>query len=204
MFWWAEAPLSMLVFEDEALSSFPIIATILSMVLGLSVTRLLLGIVTVFRIRRTAPMDWVPLVWVFVLFQTQLEYWWAINQLPSVKPTFTFPEFIFLVLLTLTLFISAALLLPSRSEDEREGLRAYFEQDGRYALLSYSAFLALGFVVNVFFMKSSVASEWAYVDVILIILPIAAFLAKSRKSYAIITLAYLPLSIFDTFLSISS
>jgi len=174
------------------------------MVLGLSVTRLLLGLVTVFRIRRTSPIDWVPLIWAIVFFETQLEYWWAINQLPSVKPTFTFQEFIFLVLLTLTLFLSAALLLPSRSEDEQEGLRIYFEQDGRYSLLSYSAFLALGFAANVFLLKSPVASEWAYIDIILIILPIAAFFAKSRTVYAAITLSYLPLSIYDTVLSVSS
>jgi hypothetical protein len=186
------------------MSNFPIIATILSMVLGLSVTRLLIGLVTVFRIRRVSPVDWVPLVWAFVLFETQLEYWWAINQLPAVKPTFSFQEFLFLVLLTLTLFLSAALLLPSRSEDEKGGLRLYFEQDGRFALLSYAAFLTLGFVVNVFFMKSPIASEWAYIDIILIILPIAAFFATSRKLYALITLVYLPLSIFDTFLSIST
>ncbi|PZM14850.1 hypothetical protein CPY51_09110 [Rhizobium tubonense] len=37
--------------------------------------------------------------------------WWVINQLPSLEPAFTFPEFIFLVLLTLMLFLSAALLL---------------------------------------------------------------------------------------------
>ena len=122
------------------------------MILGLSVTRLLLGLVTVFRIRRTSPIDWVPLVWAVVLFETQLEYWWAINQLPSLRTTYTFEEFIFLVLLTLTLFLSAALLLPSRNEDELNGLRVYFEQDGRYSLLSYSAFLTLGFVANIFFM----------------------------------------------------
>lgn len=174
------------------------------MVLGLSVTRLLLGLVTVFRIRRTAPVDWVALVWALILFETQLEYWWSINQLPSVKSSFTFQEFIFLVLLTLMLFLSAALLLPSRSEDEQGGLRLYFERDGRYALLSYSAFLSLGFLVNVFFLKSSIESGWAYTDIVMIILPIAAFFARSRKVYAVITLAYLPLSIFDTVLSLST
>jgi hypothetical protein len=186
------------------LSSFPVVATILSMVLGLSVTRLLLSLVTIFRIRRTSPWDWVPLVWAFVLFQTQLEFWWAINQLPTVKATFSFQEFIFLVLLTLTLFLSAALLLPSRSEDEEGSLRLYFERDGRYALLSYSAYLALGFVANLFFMKSPIAAVWAYTDVIMIALPITAFLAKSRRAYVLITLIYLPLSIFDTVISLSS
>ena len=49
------------------MSNFPIIATALAMVLGLSVTRLLLGFATVFRIRHKAAMDWVPLAWAGVL-----------------------------------------------------------------------------------------------------------------------------------------
>lgn len=186
------------------MSNFPVIATILSMVLGLSVTRLLLGLVTVFRIRRTSPADWVPLVWALVLFVSQLEYWWAINQLPAIKPTYSFPEFAFLVLLTLMLFLSTALLLPSRGEDERDGLRSYFEDDGRFGLLAFAAFLALGFVVNVFFLNSPIASEWAYSDVVMIIGPIATFVAKSRRVYAALTLLYLPFAMFDMAVSLAS
>lgn len=97
------------------MSNFPIVATVLSMILGLSVTRLLLGMLTVFRIRRTAASDWVALVWAAMLFTTQLQFWWAVNALPAIKVTFTFLEFLLLVLLALSLFVSAALLLPSRS-----------------------------------------------------------------------------------------
>ncbi|PMZ30576.1 hypothetical protein C1X25_35965, partial [Pseudomonas sp. GW247-3R2A] len=87
----------------------------------------------VFRIRRVAAPDWVALVWAVMLFTSQLDFWWAVNALPTIKATFSFAEFLLLVLLALSLFVSAALLLPSRSEDEQSGLRVYFEQDGRYA-----------------------------------------------------------------------
>jgi hypothetical protein len=53
--------------------------------------------------------------------------WWALNQLPTMQQTFQFSEFIFGVPMTLTLFVTAALLLPSRAEDEAHGLRVYFE-----------------------------------------------------------------------------
>ncbi|WP_166219372.1 hypothetical protein [Pseudomonas atagonensis] len=56
------------------MSNFPIVATILSMILGLSVTRLLLGALTVFRIRRAAAPDWVALLWAVMLFATQLDF----------------------------------------------------------------------------------------------------------------------------------
>ncbi|WP_268949762.1 hypothetical protein [Pseudomonas syringae] len=40
------------------------------MILGLSVTRLLLGVLTVFRIRRIGAPDWVALIWAVKLFTT--------------------------------------------------------------------------------------------------------------------------------------
>ena len=186
------------------MSNFSIVATVLSMILGLSVTRLLLGLLTVFRIRRAAAPDWVPLVWAVIVFSTQLEFWWAVNALPAIEQTFSFSEFLLLVLLTLTLFVTAALLLPSRSEDELDGLRVYFEQDGRYALLSLSMFLVLGIVVNVFLFKASPVAPWGALDVVMIILSLGAFYATPRKVYAAITLIYVPVDIIDTIMSIAN
>jgi hypothetical protein len=186
------------------MSNFPIVATVLSMILGLSVTRLLLGALTVFRIRRVAKPDWVALVWAAMLFATQLDFWWAVNALPEIKGTFSFLEFLLLVLLALSLFVSAALLLPSRSEDEQQGLRVYFEQDGRYALLSLSTYLFLGLVVNVVLFRASPIALWGALDVIMIVLPVCAFYAKSRKAYSIVTLIYVPITAVDLAISLSA
>jgi hypothetical protein len=186
------------------MSNFPIVATVLSMILGLSVTRLLLGALTVFRIRRAAAPDWVSLVWAVMLFTTQLDFWWAINSLPAVKTTFTFLEFLLLVLLAVSLFVSSALLLPSRSEDEQNGLRIYFEQDGRYALLSLSIYLLLAFVVNIVFFQATPVAVWGALDIVMIILPVCAFLAKSRKAYSIITLIYIPINAIDIAVSLTT
>lgn len=186
------------------MSNFPIVATVLSMILGLSVTRLLLGALTVFRIRRAAAPDWVALVWAVMLFMTQLDFWWAVNSLPQVKGTFSFLEFMLLVLLALSLFVSAALMLPSRSEDEQHGLRIYFEQDGRYALLSLSVYLFLGMIVNIVLFKASPLALWGALDVVMIVLPVCAFLAKSRKAYTVITLIYVPITVIDTAVSLAN
>ncbi|KQS71700.1 hypothetical protein ASG39_20815 [Rhizobium sp. Leaf371] len=183
--------------------NFPIVATVISMVLGLSVTRLLTGLVTVFRIRRSSQLDWVPLAWSGILFLTQLQYWWAINQLSALRPTFQFGEFLFLVLMTLMLFLTAALLLPSRGEDEARGLRVYFEEDGRFALLSLTAFFLFGLVVNVFGFQSPIESAWAVTDIPMIVLPVLAFLSRKRNYYAAITALYLPLCALDVWISLA-
>lgn len=184
------------------MSSFPIVATVISMVLGLSITRLLLGLVTVFRIRRTSSVDWVPLAWCAILFVIQLQYWWAINDLPLLRSQYGFSDFLFLVLMTLMLFVSAALLLPSRSEDEQGGLRAYFETDGSFALLSLSGFLLLASVLNVLYFNEPIKAVWALLDIPMIVLPALAFFLSSRRSYAAITAVYLPLLAVDVWVSL--
>ncbi|MOA49503.1 hypothetical protein D3C78_1723900 [compost metagenome] len=95
-------------------------------------------------------------------------------------------------------------MLPSRSEDEQQGLRVYFEQDGRYALLSLSTYLFLGLVVNVVLFRASPIALWGALDVIMIVLPVCAFYAKSRKAYSIIALIYVPITAVDFAISLSA
>lgn len=179
------------------MDEFRMIATVLSMVLGLGVTRLLLGVVAVFRARQQSPVDWVPVAWAGCLFMEQLQYWWAINFLPTVRSEFSFLDFLFLVLLTMTLFVAAALLLPSRPEDEQAGLRAYFDKDGRYGVLAIAVFSTLALAVNVFFFEATPLSAWGALEVPLIAIPLAAFLARTRRSQVLLVAAYVPLSLID-------
>ena len=184
------------------MDEFRMIATVLSMVLGLGVTRLLLGLVTIFRIRRDSAVDWIPLTWAAILFVDQLQFWWAINQLPSVRQSFAFGDFIFLVVMTLMLFLAAAVLLPSRSEDEKEGLRRYFERDGRYGLLALGAFLVFAFIANIVFLKAAPLAAWSLLDIPMIVLPVAVFFVRSRRWQAWITAAYVPLVAVDIWISL--
>ncbi|WP_354044155.1 hypothetical protein [Devosia sp. UYZn731] len=175
--------------------------TVLSMVLGLGVTRLLLGVVTVFRIRNKAAVDWLPLGWAVCLFMQQLEYWWAINQLPMIKSTFSFTDFVSLVILTMTLFVASALLLPSRTEDEAVDLRSYFETEGRYGLLAMSVFSLLAFLTNVFFFNAAPFAPWSVLDASLIVLPAIAFFAGPRRLQVGMFCIYLPVLALDIWIS---
>jgi hypothetical protein len=186
------------------MDTFHPMATVLSMVLGLGVTRLLLSAVTVFRTRKTSAVDWVPLAWATSLFLTQLEYWWAINQLPTTRPEFSFLDFVSLVVLTLMLFVASALLLPSRPEDEEGGLRAYFEGEGRYALLAMATFTAMGFAANLVFFSAPLWSLWALMDVPMLALLLIGFFGKARRIREGAAALYLPLLTVDVWISLAT
>ncbi|MDT3313577.1 hypothetical protein QZR14_19630 [Pseudomonas sp. rhizo66] len=80
----------------------------------------------------------------------------------------------------------------------------YFEQDWRYALLSLSMYLGLGLIVNVTLFQASPVALWWLLDVIMIVLPIGAFVARSRKAYAGITLIYVPINVIDMLISLAN
>ena len=66
------------------MDSFRWIAVALSMILGLGVTRLLSAFVAVFRSRKHSKLDWIPLAWAGCIFLWQLQFWWAIIELPGL------------------------------------------------------------------------------------------------------------------------
>ena len=92
--------------------SFRWISVLLSMVLGLGITRLLSSAVAVFRSRGYARLEWVPIAWAASIFIWQIQYWWAVIELAGMHETWLLVEFLALLGLALLLFVTAALILP--------------------------------------------------------------------------------------------
>jgi len=178
--------------------SFRWIAVALSMTLGLGITRLLASFVAVFRSRGHSRLDWIPLVWAFCIFIFQLQFWWAIIELPSLVQIWTLGAFLALVGLTLLLFISAALILPDNKLEKNETLQASFQADGRWALISLSAYFGLALLVDWVLWDITPATEGGISLLPLIILPLVFLWCPSRRSQAIVTVAYLLLGLWSS------
>ena len=176
------------------MDSFRWIAVVLSMILGLGITRLLSASVAVFRSRTHSRLDWVPLVWAGCIFMWQLQFWWAIIELPALVKTWSVGYFLTLVTLTLLLFVSAALVLPPLELKDGESLQDSFERDGRWSLLSLSAYFLLALAVDWVFWHVSPFSNGGGLLVPLMILPLVFLWTKSRRVQEAITLLYVPIS----------
>ena len=181
------------------MNSFRWIAVALSMILGLGITRLLSAVVAVFRSRNHAQMDWIPLAWAGCIFLWQLQYWWAIIELPGIQKTWTLGSFLTLVSLTLLLFVSAALVLPPNELGEKDSLRTSFERDGRWALVSLSTYFSLALFADWLLWSVSPFSLWGGVLTVLIILPLTFIWSRSRRMQEVITVLFISLSICAAF-----
>lgn len=177
------------------MDSFRWISVLLSMVIGLGITRLLSSAVAVFRSRGYAHLDWVPIAWSASIFLWLIQYWWALIELAGMHETWLLVEFLGLLGLALVLFVSAALILPSSELKKGDSLAASFKRDGRWALVLLTTYFWFTPVANWHFWGISPLQLRDNLEIILGVLLLVFLRISSRKGKEVITVLYVLLSI---------
>lgn len=179
------------------MDSFRWIAVTLSIILGFGVTRLLSGGVAMFRSRTIARLDWIPLVWAGCVFFWQIQYWWAIIELPRLIETWHLGQFMILLGLALVLFVTAALVLPPSELNKGEKLADAFKRDGHWALPCLSIYFVIAMMADWHFWN---VSPFSYLGALLgglILLPLLFIAISSRKVKVVITILFVLLSLWS-------
>jgi hypothetical protein len=94
---------------------FEFLLVIVSIVLGLGITELLAGLVRILRGDLVAGK--LHGLWMFVIFQLQVQLAWGLWGLRS-KAEWQYPEFLLLLLAPVLLYLAAAVIFPSIGSDE--------------------------------------------------------------------------------------
>ena len=177
--------------------SFRWITVVLSMILGLGITRLLSALVAMFKSRGHSRLDVMPLLWAACIFLWQLQFWWAIIELPSLVKTWTILDFLVLVSLTLFLFLAAALVVPHTELRPGESLEDSFERDGRWSLVALSAYFAAATVADSLLWRFSLLSVATVELATLAVLPLLCFRSRSPRIQQIVVAVYVLLSLWS-------
>lgn len=82
------------------------------------------------------------------IFFWQIQFWWAVIELPLLIKTWDIREFMMLLGLSLLMFVSGALVLPASELSKGEKPYESFKQDGRWALPCLSIYFAVAFVAD--------------------------------------------------------
>ena len=175
---------------------FKWVAVTYAIVLGLGVARLLSAAVDVFRSRRHAQLDWIPFAWAGTLFLWQLQFWWAIIELPQIMQVWSLGDFLILLTLTLLLFVAAALILPGDQMKPGDSLSKLFHQDGRWALVCLSTYFLLAIFADWFLWDQTPFSYFGALLFALAALPILYLKIPSRRGQEILTIVFVVLSIW--------
>jgi hypothetical protein len=115
---------------------FEFLLVIVSIVLGLGITELLAGLVRILRGELVAGK--LHALWMFVIFQLQVQLAWGLWGLRS-KPEWQYPEFLLLLLAPVLLYLAAAVIFPGAEADE--DLDSYLMRRRRPLFLILTAYL---------------------------------------------------------------
>lgn len=169
----------------------------ISIVLGLTIARVLLGYVNAFKARAHLRFDWLPLAFAGAILGEALQYWWAMLELAELK-SWSLPAFTLLFVMVMVLFIAAALIIPAETDVD---MRAAFERDGRWALVALASFHVLAIVANGWLWGVSIFTSVQGLLMVLAALSLIGGLTRRRSWQIAVVVAYLCLSVADTFIA---
>lgn len=166
-----------------------------SIILSLGITRLCSDTVSLIRSRNKIQMDWIPLVWAATIFIWQIQYLWAIIELPHFILKWTLPEFLALLSLSLALFFAAALVLPDQELEMGASLEDNFMIHGKWSLIALSAWGFLAVLVDLWMFSASLLSQGTELMIIVALVPLVFLVTKSKRTRAMVTIGNLLLTL---------
>lgn len=125
------------------MGSFEYIIVFVSIILGLSVTRILSGVSEIMRSRVVGGASWVHGLWVLNIFLYNLVVWWATYRWRVVE-SWDFFLFVYVLATPLLLYLLSALLFPD--PDDKIDITTHFDEVRRwfFGLLSLLPLLDVG------------------------------------------------------------
>ena len=110
------------------MTPFEHLAVLISIVLGLGLTQLLASVHRLAQARDRVRLYWLPLVWVALIFVTQVEWWWASFALRT-ETVWNFFYFLFVLMSPVSLYLAAAFALPEIEPGQRYDLREFYYEN---------------------------------------------------------------------------
>jgi hypothetical protein len=123
----------------QGLTPFEHISVLISIILGLGLTHLLTAVHRLVQARQRVRLYWLTLLWVALIFVSQVEWWWGSYALRD-QTVWNFFYFVFVLLSPVSLYLAAAFALPEMEPDRHYDLREYYYGARRW----FFAFVAAG------------------------------------------------------------
>jgi hypothetical protein len=130
------------------LDDFAHLSVLISIVLGLGMTNLLMGLARVVQLRGLVKIYWPSLVWVLMLLIVHVQTWWTMFGLRIVE-TWSFFSFALVLLQPILLFFVSALALPDFDRDTALDMRANYFAHARW-FFAMAAAVPLVSLVRIF------------------------------------------------------
>ena len=128
------------------MSDFEFLSVLVSIVVGLALTRLLAGLGHAYHFRRISKMDPVHVAWTVTVFFATILNWWVFLLWRDFDAWNFTTYFLVIIWTTLMYILAVALYPPHLAEDAN--YRKLFEDNRTWLLLTFAAFCALDILVS--------------------------------------------------------
>lgn len=133
------------------MDAFGYLSVLLSIIIGLAITQLLQGFGRIIQARDRVKIFWPSLTWAGLLILVNVQTWWALFGLHT-RASWSFFPFLVVVLQTINLYLTTALILPEIGPGERVDLQAHYFAQARWffslTIVSVMISLAKDLVLN--------------------------------------------------------
>jgi hypothetical protein len=117
---------------------------LVSIIIGLGISRVLTGVAGVIVHHRRVRLYWVWVVAVLLVFLAHVQLWWGTFSVGEAVAKGSFHDFMLFLLSPIALYLSAAVIIPDFEDDEVVDLREYYLENHR----GFFVFLALVPLLN--------------------------------------------------------
>lgn len=164
--------------------------TLISIIVGLSLTALLGNLYRLIRERKRVAWDALPLAWSAFLLLFVLNYWWALVGGLAGSQRFTnVAEFGLLLAPPMLLFIACSAALPRFDAGEVFDMRSAYQNERRVLFLALALY-QLSIWATIILTRGFIWDTVAFLRTTILILILSAFFTKSRRwDWVVITLA---------------
>ena len=164
------------------------VRTLIAIILGLSVTHIVQGVVKLIAHPTKTKIYWIHFLWVAFLFLLIIHFWWWEFGLREIHQ-WNFVKYIFVISYAILFYASAYLLFPA-TLDEYDGFKDYYYSRKKW----FFGALALTYVLDFFdsqlkgtaYLASLGTEYYASLGIHILFCLVAIF---SRKSYIHVALA---------------
>jgi len=171
---------------------FEYVAVLTSIIIGLGMAQLLMGVTRLIQHPEQARPYWVHLCWVFYMFLLTVFWWWWEFRLHLVE-TWTFGIYLFIVLYAFLMFLLCALLFP-RDFSIYDGFKGYFyvKRKWFFGVFILSQLVDVGdSLLKGMTYYDSLGTQYTVAQILIVALSVTAIFVRNERFHAVFVLALL-------------
>jgi len=171
------------------MTSFEYISILLSIIIGLGITHLLIGVGRLINKPKTLKIYWIHIVWTFFIFHYMITFWWFEFAFSNLQE-WTFQLYYFIILYAVLLFCLCIINMPFHFP---ENFRQYYYSRRKWffsVILAYNIVDVIDTLLKGSTHISNLGAGYPVLIIVSIILSIVAIFSRRELVHGIIAVTY--------------